>query len=213
MPQATPVYLWEANVDLEVKNIVFSAGGEKRKVSDKNGNRDVMFFALDYLRDETVYWNPASRLKGWLKARIHVLRSGLDAEVQGGLKVYPADGGMDRLAIASVTDLIGSDPPPGLKQEINYVLSEGLPYPFHQFAVVQGGRSVEMIWYELRKPVDVSLKICSFARTITPEMIEDTLRRLGTKIGISDKHNQGPYGLFEVKKFEVTNKERLGLGG
>lgn len=205
MPIAKPVYFWEANVELDVRNIAFQASvGMKGKTKIIN---------CDYVQDGKIIWNPAQRLKGWIKTNLSVLRPTYGEQAQAGIKVYPTDGNIDRLDIANSSELIGSTSPANLEEGADYQLSNGLPYPFHQYVIVGKGqttRSVELLWYILPKTIPVSLKICCFARSITPEVIEDLMRKIGHMVGLGDKYSTGQYGLFELKKFEAK-QERLNI--
>jgi len=86
---------------------------------------------------------------------------------------------------------------------------KGLAFPNKQHITVSdtkgGTRSTTTYWLVLPRPVSIKVRIMSFARSITPEMVEEALRELGKATGIGDKHSQG-YGTFEVKSFKAEQK-------
>jgi hypothetical protein len=208
MPVAKPVYFWEADCQLEIKHIAFSLQTEDAK----RGNLKVRIFHGDWIKDGQVMWNPAARLKGWLKAQAGVLRPSYVEQVAGGIKVYPADGVYDFIPIAKLNELAGSDTPPAPDGE--YELPEGCPFPNKRFIIVKaergGSRSTTTYWVTLPKSVDVKLKIVSFARSLSPESVKELMEKLGSKVGLGDKYSSGQYGLFELKSFEVK-QERLNI--
>lgn len=209
MPKAEPVFYWEANTQLKVRNIAFSLQAH----SVKRGSIKVNVFDADWLEDGQVMWNPAARLKGWLKAQGGLLRPGYAEQIAGSIKVYPADGATDSIAIAKPKELVGSKTPPAPEGE--FELPEGLPYPNKRFITVKAdrgkSRSTTIYWFTLPKAIEINLKIVSFARSFSPEIIEGMMRKLGDKVGLGDKYSSGQYGLFTVEKFETSPKERIDI--
>ena len=206
MRKAEPVYFWEADVEIVVRNLALSLQVEDRR----EGARTVRVFRADWLEGRDIYFNPAQRLKGWLKKQTAQLKPSLGTQVKDAVKVYPADSERDWIKIATVDDLQGSDKP---LLERDYKLPEALEgkTPFWQHIQVpdKGGvRVATTYWYVLPKEITLRLKIVSFARGVTPEIIEELLRKLGKYTGIGDKHATGQLGLFELKRFEVR-KERF----
>lgn len=199
MPTARPAYFWEALVELEVKNLAFSL----QTKDEGMGANKKRIFSADWLRDGQVMFNPAQRLGGWLKKQLPLVRSSYKDQV-AALKVFPADGQLWQ-PIAQSKSLIGSDKAP----EDNMEYPQGLPYAFKQHIVVSdargGTRSTTTYWLELPSPVSVKLRVLSFARSISPEMVEEALRELGKATGIGDKHSQG-HGTFAVKSFKHEQK-------
>ena len=208
MPKANPVYFWEADCELEVRNIAFSLQAEEVK----RGNIKTKVFHCDSIQDGQLVWNPSARLKGWLKAQTGVLRPSYGEQISGGMKVYPADGGYDSIPIGKVSELAGVDTPPAPEGE--YELPEGCPFPFKRFIIVKaehgGTRSTTTYWLTLPKTITVKLKIVSFARSISPETVKELLEKLGDKVGLGDKYSTGQYGLFKLKEFEAKS-ERLNI--
>lgn len=202
MPVARPAYFWEAAVELEVENLAFSVEGE----DIGRGATKIRKFNASWLKDGKVMWNPAQRLAGWLHHQLPLARSTYKEQIRA-VKVYP-EGNARWAPIAEASDLTGSDVSDG-----NYELPKGLPCPFKQFITVSDGKGGTRVtttyWFELRKPVTVRLRIISFARGITPTIIEEALTKLGSATGLGDKHAVG-YGLFRLLKFQAK-EERLQL--
>lgn len=208
MPTARPVFFWEADCELEVKNIAFSLQTE----DVKRGNLKVRVFHSDSIDNGSITWNPAARLKGWLKAQAGILRPSYVEQVAGGVKVYPADGGFDSIPIAKISELAGSDTPPAPDGE--YELPKGCPFPNKRFIIVKaergGTRSTTTYWLTLPKTINVKLKIVSFARSISPESVKELMEKLGSKVGLGDKYSSGQYGLFKLKSFKAKS-ERINI--
>jgi len=208
MPKSNPVFFWEADCELEVRNIAFSFQTE----DVKRGNIKTRVFHADWLRDGEVIWNPSARLKGWLKAQASVLRPSYTEQIAGGVKAYPADGGYDSISIGKVSELVGGDSPPAPESE--YELPKGMPFPHKRFIMVKsergGTRSTTTYWVTLPNAITVKLKIVSFARSISPETVKELLEKLGDKVGLGDKYSTGQYGLFRLKKFKAKS-ERLNI--
>jgi len=203
MASLKPAYFWEAVVTLQVKDLAFSLqtkdegmGATKRRV-----------FRADFINDGQVMFNPAQRVSGWLRKQLPLLRSSYREQVQA-IKVFSTTGAIYQ-NIAKTEELTGTDEKP----EDNLDYPKGLSYPFKQHIVVDdgrgGSRSTTTYWLVLPKPVNVTVQIMSFARSITPEMVEEALRELGRACGLGDKHSQG-FGTFKVVSFKAEQK-RLGL--
>lgn len=107
MRRAEPVYFWKANVEIAVRNLALSPQTEDRR----EGARTVQVFRADWLEGRDIYFNPAQRLKGWLKKQTAQLKPSLGTQVKDAVKVYPADSERDWIKIATVDDLQGSDRP------------------------------------------------------------------------------------------------------
>ncbi len=206
MRRAEPVYFWEAEVEILVRNLALSLQAEDRR----EGARTVRVFRADWLEGRDIYFNPAQRLKGWLKKQTAQLKPSLAEQVKNAVKVYVADGGRDWVKIGTVDDLQGGDKP---LMDKDYRLPEPLEgkIPFWQHIQVPdrgGTRVATTYWFVLPKEVPLKLKIVSFARGVSPETIRELLEKLGKYTGIGDKHATGQYGLFELRSFEVR-KERF----
>jgi len=199
MPALKPAYFWEAKVELKVKNLAFSLQTKDEGI----GATRKRIFSAEWIRDGKVVFNPSQRVAGWLRKQLPLLRSSYKEQVNA-LKVFPADGSLWE-PIAEAKELIGSDSPP----EDNLEYPEGLAFPHKQHITVSdargGTRSTTTYWLELPHPILVKVRIMSFARSITPEMVEEALRELGKATGIGDKHSQG-HGVFEVKSFKAKQK-------
>jgi len=211
MATKAPAYFWEADVELEIKNLAFS-------VSEKDEGRGAYkkrIFYADWLRDGKIYWNPAQRVKGWINKNLPLVKSTYKDQIQA-VKVFPFDGQGLWEAIAEAKDMIGVGFGEDSKPEDNmdYSALANLPYPHKQHITVKdakGGvaRSVPLYWLVLPGPINIKVKVMSFARSIEPEMIEEALRELGKATGLGDKHNHG-FGGFELKGFK-SEKKRLKL--
>jgi len=204
MPTAKPAFFWEATVELETKNLAFSL---QSKDEGMGANKKRIFFA-DWMRDGKVYFNPSQRVAGWLRKQLPLVRSSYKDQVSA-LKVFPHDGVSLWEPIADAKELIGTETQP----EDNMEYPKGLSYPYKQHITVSDGRggtrSTTTYWVVLPHPVLIKVKIMSFARSITQDMVEEALRELGRATGIGDKFSQG-FGIFEVKIFKAEQR-RLGL--
>lgn len=198
-----PAYFWEATVELELSNLAFSL----QTADEGRGATKKRIFSADWLNDGKIMFNPAQRLAGWLRKQLPLVRSSYQDQVQA-LKVFPFEGNL-WTPIADIKDLTGADKPP----EDSFELPEGLPYPLKQFIVVRDARGGQRVtttyWYVLAKPVTVKVKIISFARGITADMVKEALSKLGRATGLGDKHSVG-HGTFIIKSFEAK-EERLNL--
>ncbi len=200
MPALKPAYFWEAQVELEVTNLAFSLQTKDEGI----GATKKRIFSADWMRDGKVVFNPSQRVAGWLRKQLPLLRSSYKEQVNA-IKTFPADGASLWQPIAEAKELVGSDKAP----EDNLEYPKGLAYPNKQHIVVSdargGTRSTTTYWLILPHSILIKVKILSFARSITPEMVEEALRELGRATGIGDKHSQG-YGTFEVKSFKAEQK-------
>jgi hypothetical protein len=200
MPVARPAYFWEAQVELEVRNLAFSLQTKDEGI----GASKKRIFSADWMKDGKIMFNPSQRVAGWLRKQLPLLRSSYREQVQA-LKVFPADGTNLWEPIAEAKELSGFDKPP----EDNMEYPKELSFPYKQHITVAdargGTRSTTTYWVVLPHPVSLKVKILSFARSITPEMVEEALGELGKATGIGDKHSQG-YGVFTVKSFKAEQK-------
>lgn len=200
MPALKPAYFWEAQVELEVKNLAFSLQTKDEGI----GATKKRLFSADWMSNGKVLFNPSQRVAGWLRKQLPLLRSSYKEQVNA-LKVFPADGASLWEPIAEAKELVGSDKAP----EDNMEYPKGLAFPHKQHITVSdargGTRSTTTYWLELPHPVLVKVRIMSFARSITPEMVREALEELGKATGLGDKHSQG-YGVFEVKTFKAEQK-------
>lgn len=204
-PQAIPVYFWEADVEIETEDLAFSPQTQ----NEGRGALAKRIFIADWLKDGKVWFNPSKRLGGWLKAQLSLVRSTY-ANQMTAVKVFPIDGASEYMPIADVEELIGgSNPLP-----FTYQLPKGLPIPFWVYINVPqergvGTRVAPTYWYELKKSVKHQVRIVSFARGISFEIVREALDKLGKAIGIGDKHSVGK-GRFRLLKFEAK-QEKLAL--
>lgn len=201
MPVAHPAYFWEAEVEIEVNRLAFTLGF----VDVGRGATRKRIFTADWLKDGKVYFNPSRRLAGWFKKNLGLIRTTY-REQTSALKVFPV--GETWIPIADASELTGSDTPLPEGAE----LPRGLPTPFKHFFPVEekgGRRSTAAYWVELHKPIAFKVKIVSFARGITPQVIKEALSKLGSACGIGDRYSQG-YGLFKLISFEAK-EEKLNL--
>ena len=200
MPALKPAMFWEARVEIETKNLAFSLQTKDEGI----GATRKRIFSADWLKDGQVMFNPSQRVAGWLRKQLPLLRSSYKEQVNA-LKVFPSDGSSLWEPIAEAKDLVGSSKAP----EDNMEYPKGLAFPNKQHITVSdtkgGTRSTTTYWLVLPRPVSIKVRIMSFARSITPEMVEEALRELGKATGIGDKHSQG-YGTFEVKSFKAEQK-------
>lgn len=204
-PQASPVYFWEAEVEIETEQLAFSP----QTATEGRGALAKRIFTADWLHDGVVWFSPSKRLSGWLKAQLPLARSTY-ANQMAAVKVFPADGEDEYVPIASVGDLVGGNNP----LPMSHQLPEGLLCPFWTYINVPqekgtGTRVAPTYWYELHKPVKHHVRIMSFARGISPEIVKEALDKLGKATGIGDKHSVGK-GRFKLLKFKAK-QEKLAL--
>lgn len=205
-PQASPVYFWQADVTIECHNLAFSL----EAIDEGRGANKKRIFSASWVRDGKVYIDPSKRLGGWLKKQMPLLRSSYAQQIQA-VKVFPSDS-KQYIPICSLSDLKGGDIAiPDTNKEF---LGELPIQPLWQRIQVPketgtGTRSTTTYWYEYSHSVQLSVKIISFARNISPEIIKEALDKLGSATGIGDKHSQG-YGRFKLISFKHT-QERLSL--
>lgn len=200
MPSLKPAMFWEANVELETKNLAFSLQTKDEGI----GATRKRIFSADWLKDGQVMFNPSQRVAGWLRKQLPLLRSSYKEQVNA-IKVFPSDGASLWEPVAEAKELVGSDKAP----EDNMEYPKDLAFPKKAHIMVSdakgGTRSTTTYWVVLPRPVNLRVRIMSFARSITPEMIEEALRELGKATGIGDKHSQG-FGTFTVKEFKAEQK-------
>jgi hypothetical protein len=202
MPQASPVYFWEANVTIECQNLAFSleATDEGRGATKKR------IFSANWAKDGKVRLDPSKRMGGWLKKQLPLLRSSYATQVQA-IKVYPANG-QQYVDVCELSELKGSDIP---IPDANHEFLQKFANPLWQRIQVPnttgtGTRSTTTYWLEYPKPTQFQVKIISFARSITPEIIKEALTKLGYATGIGDKYSQG-YGRFKLIKFDAKSEK------
>lgn len=205
MPQLTPVYFWEADVVVETANLAFSP-----QTSDEGrGALAKRIFSADWLRDNKVWFNPSKRLGGWLKSQLPLARSTYANQI-AAVKVFPPGDDNEYVPVCDASELVGGTTP----LTIAHQLPDGLPCPFWTYINVpqergSGTRVAPTYWYELNKPVQHHARMISFARGITPEIIQEALGKLGIATGIGDKHSVGK-GRFKLVSFEFK-QEKLSL--
>lgn len=205
MPTASPVYFWEAKVEVETIDLAFSP----QTRDEGRGALAKRIFMADWLRDGQVWFSPSKRLGGWLKSQLPLARSTY-ANQMAAVKVFPADGDGEYVPVAEVSELVGGDNP----LPMAYELPKGLPLPFWTYINVPqergtGTRVAPTYWLELRRPAVHRVRIISFARGIGPEIVQEALAKLGRATGIGDKHSVGK-GRFKLLKFEAK-QEKLAL--
>ena len=149
MPTASPVYFWEAEVEIETEQLAFSP----QTNTEGRGALAKRVFSADWLHDGQVWFSPSKRLGGWLKAQLPLARSTY-ANQMAAVKVFPADGEDEYVPIAKVTELVGGKTP----LPMSHQLPDGLPCPFWTYINVPqekgaGTRVAPTYWYELHRPV------------------------------------------------------------
>jgi len=192
---------WLAEVELEVENIAFNCAYDERKV----GNRTVRFFRPEFILNGKVIWNPAKKLRGWLKEQVKTIKPSATEAVQYGIKTRGVP--TDIIEIADVSELEG-DPNFPEKDKQDYITYNNMPYPYKEVIVVKDGgkvRSTFSFYYVLKKPIRCKVEIFCFARNISPESVKELLEKLGSYTGLGDKHNQD-FGHFKLISFEVKQR-------
>jgi len=200
MPGLKPAYFWEAQVELEVKALAFSLQTKDEGI----GATKKRIFSADWMRDGKVMFNPSQRVAGWIRKQLPLLRASYKEQV-AAVKVFPLDDAGLWQAIAEGKELVGSNNPP----EDNIEYPKGLAFPNKQHIVVSdargGTRSTTTYWLVLPRPVLIKVRIMAFARSITPDMVEEAFKELGRATGLGDKFSQG-YGTFTVKTFKADQR-------
>jgi hypothetical protein len=168
-----------------------------------------LIFTADWLKDDQVWFNPSKRIGGWMKSQLPLVRSTYANQI-GAVKVFPANGENEYVPVCKSSELAGGSNP----IRDNHELPRGLPLPYWTYIQVPqergaGTRTAPTYWYELHKTVAHRVRILSFARGITPEIVKEALSKLGIATGIGDKHSVGK-GRFELVSFEYT-QEKLNL--
>lgn len=205
MPQAAPVYFWEADVTIECQNLAFSleANDEGRGANKKR------IFSASWVRDGKAYIDPSKRLGGWLKKQMPLLRSSYGTQIQA-VKVFPANE-HQFVPVCELKELIGGEIPiPDNNHEFLQPFCNPCWQRIQVPATTGGGtRTTTTYWLEYNKPIQFAVKIISFARSISPEIIKEALTKLGYATGIGDKHSQG-YGRFKLVSFK-HRQEKMNL--
>jgi len=205
MPVASPVYFWEAEVVVETKNLAFSP----QTIDEGRGALAKRVFKADWLKDGKVWFNPSKRLSGWLKSQLPLARSTYANQI-AAVKVFPADEDGEFVPVADAKELEGGR----IDIDRAYQLPDGLPIPFWTYIQVpqergNGTRTAPTYWYELNHPVQHRVRIISFARGISPDIVREALDKLGRATGIGDKHAVGK-GRFRLVEFQAK-QEKLNL--
>jgi len=205
MPQAQSVYFWEADVTIECRNLAFSleANDEGRGANKKR------IFSASWVKDDKVYIDPSKRLGGWLKKQMPLLRSSYASQIQA-VKVFPVNE-QQYVPVCELKELVGGDIP---IPDTNHEFLQKFANPkWQRIQVINttgtGTRATTTYWLEYPNPIQFSVRIISFARNISPEIIKEALTRLGYATGIGDKYSQG-YGRFKLISFE-SKQEKMNL--
>ncbi len=138
-----------------------------------------------------------------------LLRSGYAQQIQA-VKVFPADN-QQYVPVCELKELTGSDIPiPDTNHEFLQPFCNPRWQRIQVPATVGGGtRTTTTYWLEYNKSIQFSVKIISFARNISPEIISEALTKLGYATGIGDKYSQG-YGRFKLISFK-HRQEKMSL--
>lgn len=208
MVKTKPTYVWEADVELEMQNLNLAVTYDEVK----RGGRTIRMLKPHEWMGENggVYFDPGHRLNGWLKQQALTIRPSLAQVLQYGVRcqTMPKAG---LIQVASVKD-ISSNPNFSEKDKLEYYLSDNLKeigYPYKEvFSIKERGttRSVFTFHYVIEKPIEVKVKIRSFARNFMPESAEEMLKKLGSIMGIGDGYAQG-FGCFALKSFKHSIDE------
>jgi hypothetical protein len=204
MPKAVIPAFWLAEVELEIQNIAFNVSYDEQKI----GNRTVRVFKPDFIADGQVVWNPAKKLRGWLKEQVKILKPSAGEAVQYGIKTKGIPS--DVIPIGNVSELEGDSNFPE-KDKQDYIAPNGLPYPYKETIIVKEKGSIRSTFsfhYVLRKPIKCKVEIFCFARNISPESVKELIEQLGSYTGLGDKHSQG-YGHFKLINFTVKQKGNI----
>jgi hypothetical protein len=204
MAFASSVTFWEATVEVSVEDLAFAY----ETTDEGRGANKKRIFTANWEKDGKIWFNPSKRIGGWLKKQLPLVRSTYATQVQA-IKVFPFDHDATFLPIANLSELTPGNVPLTEPHE----LKQHLPNPFKAHIVVGDGKGGSRVtttyWAELKKPMTFKVKIVSFARSISPEIIKEALGRLGHISGIGDKFSQG-YGRFELSSFD-WKEEKLNL--
>jgi len=203
---ATAAYFWEAVATVETESLAFSLQTTKqgRTATSK------LIFSARWLTDGIVYLDASKRLGGWLKKQLPQVRSTYANQIQA-VKVFPIDG-TPFSPVCKVNELEGGNIP---IPENNYDIPADMPVPKWDYIQVPkekgtGTRTAPTYYLTYSHPTKLQVKIVSFARSITPEIIKEALSYFGRVEGIGDKHSVG-FGRFTLIDFNVIKKEKMNL--
>lgn len=198
MRKAVVPQYWVAEAKIQVSNIAFACPYDEVK----EGNHTYRVFRPDFLKDGKVMWHPASKVRGWLKEQVKTIKPSATDLISYGIKTIG-----DMVEIAGVSELEGNPSFPE-KDKAEYRVANGMPFPYKETITVKDGnrtRSTFAFHYVLPKEVEFVVKIIGFARNISPESIEEIMRKIGPFTGLGDRHSQG-YGHFKIKEFKVLDR-------
>lgn len=203
MVKVKPTYVWNADVKLKMQNMNLAVTYDEVK----KGGRTVRIFKPHEWMGENgnIMFDPGHRLKGWFKQQAKTIKPSLADALQYGLKceTLPKPG---LTQVATVKDIKANTAFPE-KDKTEYYLSDKLEkigYPFKEvFSIKERGsnRSVFTFHYLIEKPIEVQVKIRSFARNFMPESAEEMLSKLGMIMGIGDGYAQNA-GCFTLENFK-----------
>jgi len=213
-------HFWRARCKIEVNNIAFAVStGKKKQV----GTKEYYEVARGKWReDDNILFDPAFRLKGWVKEQLAVAatESAADAArhglfVKNIVKGKPTEGYQK---IGTVKEFSGLNEKsyPGDPEELMFdgkPFKKGktkFPLPYHDYVRGKNG-TVNQWWYELNKPLTFEVEITSFARRLFPETIKTLLETIGEQKGFGDRHSNGRNGLFRLKDWKVIEEKELEL--
>lgn len=225
MAQKERRHFWRARCSIKVKNLAFKSNtGKKKKVGSKE------YYEVAYGRwrkDDRIIFDPAYRLKGWLKQQILVAGSESAAEsVRHGLFIKNL---VNDKAIDGMIEIADIDELSGLTEEtypedINTLMFDGkplkdttkksrkFPIPFHEYIRgTKSGTSSNSWWFELNKELVFNVEITSFARRLQPNEVKEMLSIIGPQKGIGDRHSAGRNGCFELTNWELLEDKELEL--
>jgi len=207
MVKAIVRYVWNASVELELRNLALAVQYDEVK----RGGRTVRIFKpQDWFVDGYVGMDVGKRLRGWFFQQAKTIKPSLGDALKYGLKCdsLPKPG---FVKVAELTD-IGSNSDFSEKDKLEYYLGdilEKVGYPFKEvFSVTERGarRSVFAFNYVIEKPIKVEAKISCFARGFMPDSAKEMLENLGMIMGIGDRYAQG-FGCFKLLDFKSNIKE------
>lgn len=207
MPKTEVKYVWNADVEIELRDLCLSVTYDV----EKRGSRSVRILKpTGWLKGDEIYIDFGKRLKGWFKQQAKTIRPSLAESLRYGLTcdTLPQFG---PVAVAKRKEIIvNKDFPEQDKTE--YELGSDLSnigYPFKEVFVTGEGaqrRSVFTFHYLIEKPIKAKIRIKNFSRGFMPESAKSMLTELGPIIGLGDGYSQG-HGCFKLISFTFDIKE------
>ena len=207
--------IWKAEVGLEIRKLAFAVQYEEK---GKGSERKRYIIPTNWLSEDnkTLLFDTGKRAKGWIREIIKTVKPSLEKKVQFGLFIQTLPKpGLNPIQLANDTenvtieDFAPSQTWKTFQNREDYDLN-GFPAPEVEH-VLSGttGLSIFRLYFVLSKTIKTEIQIFSLMQ-IPPESIKSWMDEIGDFKGLGDLHSAPEgYGLFSVKRFEVTEESSL----